>query len=330
MEAPYFTVIITAFNRKLFLLDAVKSALNQTLDRKLFEIIVVKNFLDHEIDNYLISNDVRIINSPSFSVGEYLTIGGENSIGTVLCFLDDDDIFTPNKLEYLYKLYKQNVNLGYLHNSFETIDVHGDSIVRKLDKKMKKRTIRLTEPINQKEIRMLLKKRANANMSSISIKKDILIRWKTSLKKIRTNQDTFLLYLAAISKFDIISDKTILSKYRIHESTSHFFGDIDDYIEKSIKFETAILDSYRVINSITKNTSIHNFSKSQYIQTMINLYLLGDESCKPNLKELSLLVSSIWIRRAFFPVVFIINVFITLINPKVGRSIHKIMLSHLT
>ena len=40
-KLPYISVIITAYNRKEFLLNAIKSALNQTLDKKYYEIIVI-------------------------------------------------------------------------------------------------------------------------------------------------------------------------------------------------------------------------------------------------------------------------------------------------
>ncbi|EQD28177.1 cell wall biosynthesis glycosyltransferase, partial [mine drainage metagenome] len=46
------SVIITAYQRKNYLLDALNSAVNQTLDRKYYEIIVVKNFSDSEIDAF--------------------------------------------------------------------------------------------------------------------------------------------------------------------------------------------------------------------------------------------------------------------------------------
>ncbi|ACP54591.1 glycosyltransferase family 2 protein [Saccharolobus islandicus] len=59
---PYISVIITAYNRKQFLLDAIKSALNQTLNRTEYEILVAKNFKDDNIDNYLYKNGMKNIN----------------------------------------------------------------------------------------------------------------------------------------------------------------------------------------------------------------------------------------------------------------------------
>ena len=53
VEKPFISVIVTAYNRKEFLLQAVSSALRQTLPREYYEVIVVKNFEDEEIDRQL-------------------------------------------------------------------------------------------------------------------------------------------------------------------------------------------------------------------------------------------------------------------------------------
>jgi len=44
------SVIISAYNRRDFLLKTVNSVANQTLDKNLYEVIVVKNFEDKSID----------------------------------------------------------------------------------------------------------------------------------------------------------------------------------------------------------------------------------------------------------------------------------------
>jgi glycosyltransferase involved in cell wall biosynthesis len=52
------SVIIIAYNRKIFLKDAIKSVLNQSLDRNLYEIIIVKNFNDKDIDDFIDPNGI--------------------------------------------------------------------------------------------------------------------------------------------------------------------------------------------------------------------------------------------------------------------------------
>lgn len=56
---PFISVIITAYNRKEFLLEAVNSALNQTLPKDEYEIIVVRNF--SEYDDILKNLDVKTV-----------------------------------------------------------------------------------------------------------------------------------------------------------------------------------------------------------------------------------------------------------------------------
>ena len=46
---PTLSVIVTAYNRKEFLLEALQSAVNQTLKREEYEIICIKNFKDAKI-----------------------------------------------------------------------------------------------------------------------------------------------------------------------------------------------------------------------------------------------------------------------------------------
>ena len=55
---PKISIIVTAFNRREFLRNAIESILKQTLDRAQFEIIVTKNFSDAAIDDYLNENHV--------------------------------------------------------------------------------------------------------------------------------------------------------------------------------------------------------------------------------------------------------------------------------
>ena len=52
-KLPYISVIIIAYKRKEFLLNAIKSVVNQTLETKYYQIIVIKNFTDNTIDNYI-------------------------------------------------------------------------------------------------------------------------------------------------------------------------------------------------------------------------------------------------------------------------------------
>jgi len=70
---PHISVIVTAYNRKKYLLGAVRSALNQTLPRDLYEVIVVKNFRDEAIDRELEERGVVNLYSNDVTVGGRFT-----------------------------------------------------------------------------------------------------------------------------------------------------------------------------------------------------------------------------------------------------------------
>ena len=111
---PTLSVIVTAYNRKEFLLEALQSAVNQTLKRDKYEIICIKNFKDAKIDKYIKDNGIISILEKEKPVGEYLYIATKKAKGKVLVFLDDDDLFSKDKLKrvhFAFSTYK----VGFYH-----------------------------------------------------------------------------------------------------------------------------------------------------------------------------------------------------------------------
>ncbi len=115
-KVPFISVVITVYNRREFLLNAIESAVNQTLDKKFYEIIVIKNFRDNTIDNYIVKNNVIGVISHNKSFGEKFVEALNIASGDVISFLDDDDLFANNKLEVVYNKFKDHSNLCYYHN----------------------------------------------------------------------------------------------------------------------------------------------------------------------------------------------------------------------
>ncbi|MEM3265626.1 MAG: glycosyltransferase [Thermoplasmata archaeon] len=182
----YISVIVTAYNRKEFLLDALKSVVNQTLDRKFYEIIVVKNFNDNEIDNYILENNIKEIDMDG-RIDLFFKAGILESHGNIISFLEDDDLFTKDKLEYIYNNFTDKV--VYIHNNFIAINKNGN----KID---------------------FMNKAIDFNMSCISIRKDIINK---NFSKVTIMSDVFM-YLSAIGNGKIIKAKKVLTYYRIHDN----------------------------------------------------------------------------------------------------------------
>lgn len=135
------SVIIPTHNRYKYLLNSIKSVLNQTY--KKFELIIVNdgstqsqyNNLEKDVKNIKnelnISNNVQIINLDKSSKNKLgypcgavpRNEGLKNVNGEYICFLDDDDIWMSNKLEIqINEMIKNNLYFsctdGYIGNGF--------------------------------------------------------------------------------------------------------------------------------------------------------------------------------------------------------------------
>lgn len=106
-------VVIIAHNRKQFLMDAVVSALRQTLNPLIYEIVVIKNFIDSDLDKRIIELseiygvNVNILFSSSERLGEKIIRAVDVSSGSQIVFLEDDDLFTEKKLEKVHLPYQR-------------------------------------------------------------------------------------------------------------------------------------------------------------------------------------------------------------------------------
>ena len=270
----YISVIITAYNRKEFLLGAIKSVLNQTLSKDKYEIIVVKNYNDDEIDEFISKNNIKSILSNNKLV---ILDGIKYSRGNILSFLEDDDLFLNNRLEYVYNLFNNDNNLVYYHNKAQFINKDNKNI-----KNMYK------EP--------------DFNVSCISIKKEIINI--NNFAKIYSSADTFMYLSALESNKKIISNKSILSCYRVHNSLSNVFTwDLCEFNRQHIKFIDITINNFhmftnffssrkaiRYINSQITNFEISRFSysNSKMPGNLLNFILFNKSGIKNKITKTSI------------------------------------------
>ena len=90
--------------------------MNQDISRDVYEVIVVKNFEDQELDEFIDSNGFRRILAGNDPVGIFLSIGVEEAKGEIVSFLEDDDIFTHDKISWIVRVF-ENQKVVYYHNS---------------------------------------------------------------------------------------------------------------------------------------------------------------------------------------------------------------------
>jgi hypothetical protein len=107
------SVIVIDYKRKKYILDALKSIKNQKgIDLNDIEVIVVKYYQDEKIDNYIKENfpNYKIINldpnDPDHYVGRTISEGIKASSNNLIFLLEDDDMFTENKISRIFEVVK--------------------------------------------------------------------------------------------------------------------------------------------------------------------------------------------------------------------------------
>ena len=230
MEKPFISVIVTAYNRKQFILEALNSIINQTLSRDKYEVIVTKNFEDKDIDKFISDNDMKNILFTEPGIGPRLVDAIKLCQGDVITFLEDDDIWSNNRLERVYDVFK-NYNVGFYHNSSIRNKINEDysGLVKQLG---------ITDPNNYKIIDYKYKNKIYTknweNNSSIAISKDLATRYIHEIYSSGIATDFFLFLIALADKKNLFIDFNRLTFIRAHERAKTLEEELE-YEEKLMK-----------------------------------------------------------------------------------------------
>lgn len=123
---PLVSVVIPTYNRTDYLKITLNSVIEQTYSN--IEIIVVDDGTPSD-ENEILCN--------SFSGVKYFKIentggpckprnfGISKSKGTYIGFVDDDDVWLPNKIELQVKILEENSDFDLVHSCCKVIDEHG-------------------------------------------------------------------------------------------------------------------------------------------------------------------------------------------------------------
>ena len=159
---PLISVIISYFNNRKFILDALSSVINQTY--KNIEVIIIfddENNEDYEYIKKYIKKDKRISiykNNIRLGAGESRNKGIKFSKGQYIAFLDSDDLWHKEKLHKQITFMQKN-NLKISHTSYRIIDNKNNSI-----------GLRIAKSLNFD----LLLKSCDIGLSSVVLKKEVL------------------------------------------------------------------------------------------------------------------------------------------------------------
>ncbi len=165
------TVIIQSYNRPQFLYQAIESVLSQDTNYTI-ELIVVKNYNDLKVDELLnLSNAINMLSQDKSFLGKLME-GLSQSTAKIVSFLDDDDLFTKDKIQTVVDEFINNKRLIYYHNFFDEIDGSGNIRKSVLMKPGSKDIVIDTRDFKQNKRNELYFFYSCYNTSSISIRRD--------------------------------------------------------------------------------------------------------------------------------------------------------------
>jgi len=281
------SVIISAYNRREFLKNAIRSVYNQLLDKGLYEVVVVKSFEDKDIDDYIAKLGYKNIVYDTPSYGERVSAGIEESKGEILAFLEDDDEFEPNKLSKMYNVFSTQKEVSYFHDTREYIyndkivdiktkDPKISWIIRYLEEITPHEDV-LIDPFDKRMENFLIKYHGTvATVSLMAVRRSCLEDKLALLKQINIGVEDFIpAFAAEFGRLFHTADR--LTRYRIHNENSSIAFNEKDTERTLFNLMRSINDGKIIINNISPKNQIRNVIKMRLLSAKITLYNSPEE-----------------------------------------------------
>lgn len=226
MTHPIFSTIVVAHDRRQYLKEAVSSVLGQTLPRDQHEIIVVKNYSDSGLDAWFAQQGVRSIVVPDPRMGTKVAAAVAEVSGEVVCLLEDDDRFEPNKLEIAAHVFGDSTQLVFFHHGFTTASPEGERF--EAPRLWQKSSPRANEPYGYLRISTgdlpalwwTARYHPDFNTSSMAIRRSVLGAQLEHLSRVDLVVDAFLFYCAMASGEEIAVSTQPLSVLGVHRESA--------------------------------------------------------------------------------------------------------------
>jgi glycosyltransferase involved in cell wall biosynthesis len=118
MKAPYFTILIDAYNYGEYVEEAVSSALAQDFPAEEREVLVVDDGSTDDTPERLrkFGTAIRYLRKPNGGQGSAFNFGFTNARGEVIALLDADDVWMPEKLERVYEEFQRRPAAGMVYH----------------------------------------------------------------------------------------------------------------------------------------------------------------------------------------------------------------------
>lgn len=214
VDQPLVTVLISNYNYEHFLTETIDSALNQTYPNT--EVIVVDDGSTDNSREVIASYKDRIIPiyKENGGQGSAFNAGFSVSQSKIVCFLDSDDIWLPQKVEKVVEAFNTYPDAAVVYHKIQNIDSEGKQFGQPWPG---------YKPIKGSIFNQVAKTGGwwpFPPSSALSYQRDFLYKvMNVPEKDYRICADTYLADLAPFCG-EVVGIDQVLSYYRLHNSNS--------------------------------------------------------------------------------------------------------------
>ncbi len=268
----YSSIVIFDFKRPDFIHKAVDFLIKEIYGTD-SEIVLLKSYRDSELEKFLNDNNIKYTDlMEKNKQSDYIKAACKIASGEVLIFMDDDDIFYPGKIKYVSELFNNNINLGYYHNNFDTINESENITVNRNYKTPEFETLYIDNNSKpeffkkNKNLRLMLKIRPDFNSSSIAVRRSLLSGYHENYD-FNVRPDSFIFALALISSMDIMLDNKILTHYRLYSGnvSTSYNATVAQLRETFMEAFSTGISMFSIIEGMVRNTAYENYIELRII-----------------------------------------------------------------
>lgn len=297
---PRVSVIIPTYNREHIVLNAIQSVIDQTF--KDFEIIVVddgsKDRAEETVKNKY-GDKIHYFYQMNKGVPAARNQGIKIARGEYIAFLDDDDIWLPEKLRHQVTLLDSYLNVGLVYTNYYKVQSGKKSANTYFD---------IFRPYRGRVLRELYKKN-NICPSSVVLRKKCIDKVGLFDESLSQAEDYDLwLRLAVHYDFDFIEKPLVLY------DASLGGGRVSSNVINNLKWTRVCLEKMKKsYPEILKENEVEIQKRFASLAYLLSRYLMIDERYGEAIKELinSIRLNPFYIKAYVFLIMSIIKVNIT-------------------
>jgi hypothetical protein len=272
---PRVTVLITAFRRQSYLMDAIRSVLDSPVDRSEVEILLVIDEIDPALADRVRSLGVTVLRVPPVRGGEMWVAGLRAAHADVVAFLDDDDCFYPGKLPKVLDVFRDPEVLWY-HHGYRRVDEHRAPLP--------KTSATLTgvqvfpAPLSRENFGRVRRAGGFYNNTCHVVRRSALANREQAFLDVTFGQDFAIPTLISGAGKVIIDPSTILSEFRTHWSQGSHSFEGTRIPDAHLLFLRGIVRTFCHLSRVAPTESARDFSRCRAESYEVLLWSTRGES----------------------------------------------------